>query len=205
MGAWSGKDAHTLIRTLQIHRGLFVVFRIKYSHDVFRSGCWDDVLRCFCCEGFCWLKTKDRKEEIEQKPRFSGNLIPFKSLSGNCCGWVDTESLRKSFKRGYLDRCCSSRYCKQRQILLVPPLQTGCSLTAESWLTTGKALTSPTLGPPPSQAAHQSGAPEAGCWVVTLRGKGATKQRRGGRGESGGRERERGKKNKNKKGEQSWT
>lgn len=59
----------------------------------------------------------------------------------------------------------------------MPPLQTERSLTAESWLTTGKVLTSLTLGPPPSQAIHQSRAPKAGCWAVTLWGKGASKQR----------------------------
>lgn len=78
------------------------------------------------------------------------------------------------------------------------------TLTAESWLRTGKALASLTLSPPPSQATYQSGASKAGCWVATPQEKEQANKDRGGRGESGGRERER-EKNKNKEGGWGWT
>lgn len=66
-----------------------------------------------------------------------------------------------------------------------PPKAKRC-LKAESLFTTGKNPHKSDARPAPSSRIRQSGAPKAGCWVVTLQGKEAKQTMAEGGGESGG-------------------
>lgn len=119
------------------------------------------------------LKTKDRKEETQEN---SFSLM----ANNSSLSWFGNASSRVQKRRLFVQ--CYGWYlvwCKANRgrILLVSLPQTWGLLTGPSCFSTGKALPSHTLGPPPSHATHQYAAIKAGCWEVTLRGKGAGKQR----------------------------